>query len=115
MINYYIEKENKIIFFDTDLERLQNTIINGEYSELEIQETERPIVNFQFADTPEYISEQEAKAKEQLRAQLQSQIHELDIKRIRAISEPSDKEEGLSWLDYYTQQIQELREQIGGL
>ena len=58
MINYYIEKDNQIIFFDTDLQRLQNTVALGEYSELEIKETERPIENFEFADTPEYIAEQ---------------------------------------------------------
>jgi hypothetical protein len=64
MTNYYIEKDGKIIFVDTDLERLQNTVALGEYSELEIKETERPIVNFEFADTDEYKAEQLAKAKE---------------------------------------------------
>ena len=64
MTNYYIEKDNKIIFVDTDLQRLQNTIALGEYSTLEIQETERPIVNFEFADTPEYIAKQEQKQAE---------------------------------------------------
>ena len=53
MTNYYIEKDNKIIFVDTDLERLQNTIIG---QDLTILETERPIVNFEFADTPEYLA-----------------------------------------------------------
>lgn len=52
MTNYYIEKDNKIIFFDTDLQKLQNTIIG---QDLTILETERPIVNFEFADTAEYI------------------------------------------------------------
>ena len=61
MTNYYIEKENKIIFVDTDLQRLQNTIIG---QDLVILETERPIVDFQFADTPEYIAEELKKAKE---------------------------------------------------
>ena len=55
MTNYYIEKDNKIIFVDTDLQRLQNTIIG---QDLIIKETERPIENFEFADTPEYIAEQ---------------------------------------------------------
>ena len=61
MTNYYIEKDNKIIFVDTDLQRLQDTIIG---QDLTILETERPIVNFEFADTPEYIAEELAKAKE---------------------------------------------------
>ena len=61
MTNYYIEKDNKIIFVDTDLQRLQNTIVG---QDLVILETDRPIENFEFADTPEYIAEELAKAKE---------------------------------------------------
>ena len=53
-MNYYIEKDNKIIFVDTDLQRLQNSIIG---QDLTILETERPIENFEFTDTPEYIAE----------------------------------------------------------
>lgn len=55
MTNYYIEKDNKIIFFDIDLQRLQNTVMG---QDLEIKETERPIENFEFADTPEYLAQQ---------------------------------------------------------
>lgn len=51
MTNYYIEKDGRIIFVDTDLQRLQNTIIG---QDLTILETERPIVNFEFADTTDY-------------------------------------------------------------
>ena len=60
MTNYYIQDENeKIILFDTEKERLINTIaFMPQYQGLEILETERPIVNFEFADTPEYIEEQ---------------------------------------------------------
>lgn len=45
----------------------------------------------------------------------QFQIDELDKKRIRAIAEPNQKDENTSWLDYYTSQIVDLREQIGKL
>ena len=51
MTNYYIEKDGKIIFVDTDLQRLRNTIIG---QDLTILETDRTIINFEFADTPEY-------------------------------------------------------------
>ena len=60
MTNYYIEKENKIIGFDTNKTRLQRTV--GE--DVEILETERPIVlsedgtYYVFADTDEYLQEQ---------------------------------------------------------
>ena len=79
MTNYYIEKDNKIIFVDTDLERLQSTVSIGEYSTLEIQETERPIENFEFADTSEYIAEQEAKAKSAIVLDYKDLFKELDI------------------------------------
>lgn len=55
MTNYYIQKDNKIIFVDTNLQRLQNTILG---QDLVILETERPIINFEFADTPEYLLKQ---------------------------------------------------------
>jgi len=48
---------------------------------------------------------------------LQSQIAEIDLKRIRASIEPSIKDEtsGQTWLEFYTEQVQELREQIASL
>lgn len=65
MTNYYIEKNNQILLFDTDKQKLQATLkFTPQYKGLEIQETQRPIVDFEFADTEEYISEQLAKAKE---------------------------------------------------
>ena len=55
---YYIEENNKIIGFDTDKARLEQIIAMPQYSHLEIKETERPIVNFEFADTDEYKQKQ---------------------------------------------------------
>lgn len=48
---------------------------------------------------------------------IEFQIKALDIKRIRAIAEPSIKDEatGLTWLDYYNQQITDLRTQLTGI
>lgn len=45
----------------------------------------------------------------------QSEINELDIKRIRAIVEPSSKTTTQTWLEYYTEKIIELRNQIADL
>ena len=55
--------------------------------------------------------------KMQLQYQIQElneSIAKLDLKRIRAICEPSlkDEETGETWLDYYNSQILSLREQI---
>ena len=59
MTNYYIEKDNKIVLSDEDKQRLENTIAHmPQYEGLEIQETDRPIVDYQFADTEEYLLKQ---------------------------------------------------------
>ena len=59
---YYIEQENKIVLFDEDKQKLQNTLLfMPQYTGLEIKETTRPIVDFQFADTDEYKEEQAQK------------------------------------------------------
>ena len=64
---FYVENDNKIILFDEDKQKLQNTIAftTPQYQGLEIKETERPIVDFQFADTEEYEQEQADKRKEE--------------------------------------------------
>lgn len=50
--------------------------------------------------------------KQVRKPELQAQIDEIDKKRIRAIAEPALKDGGKTWLEYYTEQIQELRAQI---
>ncbi len=48
------------------------------------------------------------------KAEIQAQIDELDLKSIRALREGGIKDEITSqtWLEYYTEKIQELRQQI---
>lgn len=59
---FYVEQDDKIILFDESKARLVDTIkFMPEYHELEIKETNRPIIDFEFADTEEY---QERKAAE---------------------------------------------------
>ena len=41
-----------------------------------------------------------------------AQIIELDGKRSRAFFEPSEKEAGLTWLEYYNQEITKLRNKL---
>lgn len=71
MINYYIEKNNKILLFDKDKIQLENTILLiPKYAKLEIHETERPLVLsndgtcYIFADTEEY-QQQQAQAEQE--------------------------------------------------
>lgn len=51
------------------------------------------------------------------RDNLKAKIKELDFQRVRAGFEPSIKNEttGQTWLEYYTQQIQDLRNQLQNL
>lgn len=60
----------------------------------------------------ELITKQENLIK---KVELQKQVDELDIKRIRAIAEPSQKDENTTWLEFYNSQIQDLRNQISEL
>ena len=41
--------------------------------------------------------------------QIQNQLDELDLKTIRAMRDGGEKEAGLTWVNYYNQQIIELR------
>lgn len=57
---YYVEENNKIVLFDEDKEKLQNTLLfTPQYKGLSIQETDRPIDNFEFADTEEYLAKKQ--------------------------------------------------------
>lgn len=66
MITYYVEKDNKIIGADSSYEALKNSLL---YKDLEIKETERPIVDFQFADTEEYQQKQIKKREEHFKSE----------------------------------------------
>lgn len=64
---YYVEKDNKIVLYDEDREKLENTLaLMPDYRDLEIQETERPIENFEFADTEEYKQKQAQEERQRL-------------------------------------------------
>ena len=66
-------------------------------------------------DNPNY-EEDNQRRQNQIRIEdIKYELEELDRKRIRAICEPSDKEPGLSWLEFYNQQIAELREELNNL
>ena len=64
---YYILKDNKIVLYDENRTRLENTIkFMPQHAESEIQETERLIVDFEFADTPEWQEQQAEKERERI-------------------------------------------------
>lgn len=65
-----------------------------------------------YVQTDEYKQMVEVRLREEKRQELIAQIDELDKKRIRAICEPEQKTENVSWLEFYTAQIVELRKQL---
>ena len=53
---FYIQQDEKIVLFDEDKQKLENSLLfMPQYNGLEIKETDRPIDNFQWADTEEYL------------------------------------------------------------
>lgn len=62
MTNYYIEKDNKILLFDKDKQKLQNTLaFMPQYEGLEIKEVEEKYVVYNFKlMTIEEIKEKQA-------------------------------------------------------
>lgn len=60
----------------------------------------------------EYKKWQNELSKQQNIQCILNQIEELDRKRIRAICEPGMRDDGSTWLDYYNNQIIELRKKM---
>ena len=97
-----------------------------EFEEIERPDTDREYdIKYQNGETIKEIivyseTEQEyekRKTNEELQEQinlLNIQLQSLDLKRIRAVCEPSVKDEttGETWLEYYNSQIFEKREQL---
>lgn len=66
----------------------------------------------EYIKTDEYQQLVDNRLREEKRQNLLAQIDELDKKRIRAICEPEQKTKEISWLEYYTSQIVELRKRL---
>lgn len=62
----------------------------------------------------EFLHQQEVQIH---KSEIERQLLELDTKRVRAICEPSIKDEstGETWLDYYNAQVAQLREELHSL
>jgi len=69
----------------------------------------------------EKLTSEEAELKQQKRenavkaVEIQQQIDELDKKRIRALCEPELKDSETTWVEFYTAQVVELRNQLQSL
>lgn len=109
-MTYYIEQENKIVLFDTDRTQLENTLkFMPQYVGLPIHETERPIENFEWADTPEYIAKKQRQELEQQVAKLEATTGLIRPMRENILAE------GSAYTEYTkakAQEIENLAEQL---
>lgn len=134
-MKYYGTKNNKDYGFYE--ENFENAIeITDEYwlELLKLQNEGKRIIpyndNVVAIDETEYtqengkwqkLSTEEAKVKQlniqnEIRKQeILTQLEELDKKRIRALAEPSLKDEETTWLEYYNTQITTLRNELTAL
>jgi len=131
-MKYYGTKNNKDYGFY--LENFENAIeITDEYwSELLKAQSKGKIIIFfensviavnpkEYSKTDgvwkklskEEIELNEENEKKQIRVyEIMQELDKLDKKRIRAIAEPSMKDENISWLEYYNNQINDLRNKL---
>lgn len=105
MTTYYLEQDGQIKLHDTDRNRLVNTLqFTPQYDGLEILETERPIENCEWADTPEYIAKKH-------RQELESQVAGLEAQTglIRPMRE-NILAEGSAYSEYTKTKAQEIED-----
>lgn len=67
-----------------------------------------------ISDTEEYKAFLKNQENEKRKTEIECELNDLDTKRIRAMCEPSVKDEttGQTWLDYYNSEVQRLREEL---
>lgn len=134
-MKYYGTKNNKDYGFY--LEKFENSIeITDKYWEelLQAQNNGKSIIKYENSviavSSEDYLeengnwkklteAEKEARQltiKNALRTkEIQAELETLDKKRIRAIAEPSLKDENTTWLEHYNSQIKTLREELNSL
>lgn len=114
----YIEiKENKLLSW------CENPYLDYEYVDIDystFDPNRYEVQNSQLVDissTDEYRAKVAEVEKTARTAELTAQIEKIDQKRIRAIAEPSlrDETSGQTWLAYYTEQILALRAEMAEL
>ncbi len=105
-----MEIKAKLVKPYTEIER-ENFIVEQNHNlGYEIIETETALEA--LGKTAEEL--QEIK-KENTKFQIEKQLEELDKKRIRAVCEPSMKTETQSWLDFYNEEIKQLRKSLANI
>ncbi len=75
----------------------------------EIIKDNMPVINSNYENE---VAQFEKNLKKE---QLKYQLEELDKKRVRAICEPSMRTETQSWLEYYNEQVLQIRQVMANL
>ena len=95
---------------------LQINLLNKEVSQInKIGKLDKDCILYsEYLQSDDYKSDLKKEELNNRKSEILSQIKRLDEKRIRAICEPSVKDSscGLTWLEYYNSQIQELRSRL---
>ena len=106
MVTYYItDADGKIKLHDTDKNRIETTLkFMPQYAGLELKQTDQPIENGEWADTPEYIAKKH-------RQELESQVAGLEASTglIRPMRE-GILAEGSAYSEYTKTKAQEIED-----
>jgi hypothetical protein len=107
---YIVKKDNKIILADDDRQRLETTLkFMPDMQDCVIEETDRPIDIYEYADTPEYVAKKNEQISE-VRADLYSSlIDPLHAEKQRKVVLGTWTEEMEA---EYVAKVKELTEQI---
>ena len=100
---FYVEKDNKIVLFNESKSKIETSLkFMPQYKGIEIKETDRPIDNFEWADTQEYIKKKKITELEEKIASLESETG-----MVRAIRE-GILAEGSLYSEYVKSKAQEI-------
>lgn len=110
-MTYYIEKDEKIVLHDTDKSRMEKMLNKylPQYKGLEIKETDRPIENCEWADTPEHIAKKHRKELETQVASLEANTGLIRPMRENILAEGSAYS---SYTKAKAQEIETLAEEL---
>ena len=112
MITYYVEKDDKIILYGTEeLSVKHRLMFMPPYRDLEIKQTERPIENNEWADTPEYIAK---KHKQEVTIQVNTLENNTGLKRALREIVLLDTVQVSEYLKSKAQEIEDLAQELRG-
>lgn len=107
---YYAIIENDIITGKSECPCTGDNVLCIEISAEIYNNLEEYIyLNGEIVVNPNYERAQQDKADQIRISEIKKELKQLDIKRIRAICEPCEYSQGFTWLDFYNNQVQELR------